>query len=262
MTLQTTFIHADWRPVFLARQLGSLEAWWTLAKDDQRATMVDDVNARYGGSSSVHFTQLDDIEGRARTLYIKCQQGQARRSLKHPLGRPTVHNEFAALRHCLALGIPVAEPLFFDTSRDQQGNTLTLMVTLGLEGFKSLDEIDIEGLDAHRRRQLLEDVAATLAFMHNRQFVHRNLYPKHVLVNWRDSLARYEVRFIDMEKAHSLSREQHRFRDLDTLNRRTQGITDADRKVFFNRYLAIINANIKQQLLGRQLTASQQRSKH
>lgn len=262
MTSQTSFIHADWRPLFLALKLERLDAWWALAQDPQHATLVDDVNERYGGSSSVHFTHMADIEGRQCTLYIKCQQGQERRSLKHPLGRPTVHNEFAALQHCLSLGIPVAEPLFFDSGRDSHGNNLTLMVTLGLEGFDSLDDIDIATLTTERRQQLMEDVADTLAFMHNRQFVHRNLYPKHVLVSWRETLGRYEVRFIDMEKAHSLSREQHRFRDLDTLNRRTRGISDADRKTFFNRYLQGVSSAVKRQTLGRQLSHSKSRSKH
>lgn len=232
------FLAADWRAVFLTQGLTSADAWRTRVSDPQQAVRMDQPNYRYGGEMSVFRMTLADSSGRDRSLYVKCQRGQRRRTWAHPLrGEPTLVAEFRALRRCLARGIPVAPPLFFETGPGGDGRHHSLMVSLGLDDFESLDRLDIGGMMPARRRRLITDVATTLAFMHRCRYAHRNLYPKHVFVAWRPALARFDVRFIDLEKAHRAWRPQHRLRDLESLARRSTNVGDRDRLRFLRCYL-------------------------
>lgn len=233
------FIDPDWRPVFLAKGLDHLDAWWRLGGERERgAALMDEPNQRYGGEMSVYRIRLTDVDGHPRHLYVKCQRQQKRRTTAHPLhGEPTLFAEFRALRCCLADGIPVARPVFFDTRIGGDRQRYTVMVSLGLDGFDSLEAIDPARLDLALRRRLIRDVADTLRLLHGAGYVHRHLYPKHIFVAWRPDLRRYDVRFIDLEKTHRVSGFRHLYRDLESLARRSDGFGGRDRLRFLKRYL-------------------------
>lgn len=254
MTGKPPFLDAGWRAIFLARGLVDFTAWWALTKDPHVATLIDDPNIRYGGESNVYRVMLNDSQGRECTLYVKCQLDQWRRTWRRPLhGEPTVCAEFRALQWCLAKGIPVARPLFFDSGEGPDGRRYTVLVSLGLDGFDSLADCDIAALDAVRRQRLMADVAETLAFMHGCRYLHRNLYPKHVFVAWRPALGRFDVRFIDLEKARPVIRQRACFRDLETLARRTMGVDIRDQLRFLRHYLGQARLDGKGKLLARRL---------
>lgn len=233
------FIDPEWRPVFLGLGLDHLDAWWSLADGgDRDVTLMDEPNRRYGGEMSVYRIRLTDGEGHSHNLYVKCQRQQQRRTPAHPLrGEPTLFTEFRALRRCLADGIPVARPVFFDTRIGGDRQRYTVMVSLGLDSFESLDDIDPDTLVPGRRRRLINDVADTLRLLHGARYAHRNLYPKHIFVAWRPALGRYDVRFIDLEKTHRVTGFRHLMRDLDSLSRRSARFSDRDRLRFLKRYL-------------------------
>lgn len=256
------FLDPDWRPAFLAQGLDHLDAWWSLANHrDGQATLMDEPNRRYGGEMSVYRVGLTDGEGRCHNLYIKCQRQQQRRTLAHPLrGEPTLFAEFRALRRCLADGIPVARPVFFDTRLGADRQRYTVMVSLGLDGFQSLDEVGHGALELARRRRLINDVADTLRLLHGARYAHRNLYPKHIFVVWRPALSRYDVRFIDLEKTHRVTGFRHLLRDLESLSRRSEGVGDRDRLRFLKRYLGSRPLGRNGKALARRLAGQQRQS--
>ncbi|MBM7335394.1 lipopolysaccharide kinase InaA family protein [Alloalcanivorax marinus] len=229
-----SFLASDWRAVFLTLGLNDLDAWWTLPD----AERVDEPNYRYGGELSVYRVRLADGEGRLHSLYIKRQRDQLRPSLRHPLrGEPTLVKEFRALVDCLKRGIPVARPVFFDSRTGADGHRYTVLVSLGLDGFESLDRLNRLALSPVQRWRLVQDVADALRYMHSRGVAHRTLYPKHIFVAWRPALGRFDVRFIDLEKARHPARAAYRLRDMESLSRRTRGVGLHDRLRFLRRYL-------------------------
>ncbi|ERS10167.1 lipopolysaccharide kinase InaA family protein [Alloalcanivorax xenomutans] len=234
MRVPRKYIDPDWRPALIGWRLDYAAAW--LALPDK--ALVDEPNLRYGGSMHVYRLQMDDGTGLRHNLYIKCQCNQRRRSLRHPVrGRATLETEFRALSACLKKGVPVARPVFFDHFVDDNGDEHYVLVSLGLDGFQSLDQIDMPALPLERRWRLLEDVGMTLRFMHLRGFAHRNLYPKHVFVAWRPALERFDVRFIDLEKTHLFTGFRHLFRDLESLARRSKNVSRRDQLRFLKYYL-------------------------
>ncbi|GAA5131209.1 lipopolysaccharide kinase InaA family protein [Alloalcanivorax gelatiniphagus] len=251
------FLASDWRVVFLTLGLDDLDAWWNLPD----AERVDEPNLRYGGEMSVFRVRLADGEGRLHSLYIKRQRDQLRRGLAHPLrGEPTLVKEFRALNRCLRRGIPVARPVFFDSVTGADGHRYTVLVSLGLDGFESLDRLDRLSLSPVQRWRLVQDVADAVRYMHNQGFAHRNLYPKHIFVAWRPSLGRFDVSFIDMEKARHPAGNAHRLRDMESLSRRSKGVGLHDRLRFLQRYLGASHLSDLDRKLLRQLTPKQRRS--
>jgi hypothetical protein len=232
------FLAPGWRTIFLTRNLDQPDAWWRWVEESGQAVQIDEVNVRYGGESRAFRVKLADEQGVERTLYVKCQRNQRHRSLAHPiLGEPTLCNEFRMMQRCQAQGIPAAVPLFFDSRKGADGHHDTLLVTLGLDGFSSLDSINVGGLEPRRRHRLLADVAEVLALLHGKRLLHRNLYDRHVFVAWRPALERFDVCFIDLEKAHRVIRKKRLMRDLDSLARRSKGIGDRDKLRFLRYYL-------------------------
>ncbi|MBF1801094.1 lipopolysaccharide kinase InaA family protein [Alloalcanivorax profundimaris] len=252
-----SFIASDWRTVLLTLGLNDLDAWWTLPD----AELVDEPNRRYGGEMSVYRVRLADAEGHPHSLYIKRQCDQLRRSVVHPLhGEPTLVKEFRALVDCLKQGVPVARPLFFESRMAADGHCYTVLVSLGLDGFESLDRLDLKALSRVRRWRLLQDVAEALRYMHSRGMAHGTLYPKHIFVAWRPSLGRFDVRFIDLEKARHSAGAAHRLRDMESLSRRSQGVSLRDRLRFLRAYLGRPRLKADDRRLLRQLAPKKRQS--
>tara|TARA_B100000965_G_scaffold276667_1_gene234493 strand:+ start:380 stop:1150 length:771 start_codon:yes stop_codon:yes gene_type:complete len=252
-----SFIASDWRTVLLTLGLSDLDAWWTLPD----AELVDEPNLRYGGEMSVYRVRLADGEGHLHSLYIKRQCDQLRRSVTHPVhGEPTLVKEFRALVDCLKRGIPVARPVFFESRMGSDGHHYTVLVSLGLDGFESLDRLDFQAFSPVKRWRLLRDVADALCYMHNRGMAHSTLYPKHIFVAWRPSLERFDVRFIDLEKARYSAGAAHRLRDLESLSRRSKGVGLRDRLRFLRAYLGRPRLNADDRRLLQQLAPKKRQS--
>lgn len=232
--MSASYFHPHWRQTLQGRGLKTIDDWLVLDR-----TLVDEPNRRGRGLSQVFSAVVSDPSGAEKTVYIKHQRNYVRRSLWHPLrGEATLYQEYKAMMRCWQAGIPVVEPLFF-TANHASGDKETMLVSLGLEGFQSLDRVPLDQLPLARRFTLIRDVAAAVRLLHAQGLAHHNLCPKHVFVAWSDLLQRYDARFIDLERCrphYQYWRSQ--VRDLESLARRAKGVSGRDRVRFLREYLS------------------------
>ncbi len=178
-------------------QLDTFDAWW-----QRQGDWVEQPNQRRGGESGVQRLQESD-----RMLYAKRQVGHLYRSLRYPLGRPTVLREHDALRCMAGLGVRVPNVVHCSTSFSTDSGWRGLLVTESLDGFQDLDAWYASGAraryDERLHEQLLHQLAATLARMHRARWQHGCMYAKHVFVriNGEGADARAEVALLDLEKS-------------------------------------------------------------
>jgi len=110
----------------------SFDYWW-----QRRGQWVEEANQRRGGESGVQI--LPPLAKGKPFLYCKRQSGHLYRSLRHPLGRPTVWREIGAYQAFARLGIPTPK-LVYGGIRKQDGQWQALLVSEALQDFASLDE--------------------------------------------------------------------------------------------------------------------------
>lgn len=187
--------------------------WW-----DQKGDWVEEPNERREGSSGVQF--LPATEGRPN-LYSKRQINHCYRSLRHPLGRPTVFREEQAIRAFNALGVQTPK-LVFCGAEQLTDHWRALLVTEELAGFVSLDDwyaADAGGPDVDRT-PMLEQIARMLVSFHRAGWQHSCCYGKHIFVRPAEEGGLPEVAMLDLEKARrrwpATSAARH---DLDQLSR-------------------------------------------
>ena len=214
--LSASYFHPHWRQALQGCGLTTIEDWLALDR-----TLVDKPNRRGRGLSQVFSAVVTDPDGIEKRVYIKHQRNYVRRSVRHPFrGQATLYQEYKAMMRCWQMGVPVVEPLFF-SANNVSGDREAMLVSLG------------------RRLALIRDVAAAVRLLHEQGLAHQNLYPKHVFVAWSELLQRYDARFIDLERCRP--HYQHwrpRVRDLESLARRTKGLSDRDKLRFLREYLA------------------------
>ena len=85
--------------------------WWAREGD-----WVEEPNERRDGNSGVQRLTDQDV-----TLYLKRQIGHLSRSLRYPLGRPTVVREAWALEAYRAAGVRVPQIRFAGARKHQRG---------------------------------------------------------------------------------------------------------------------------------------------
>ncbi len=199
-----------------APPLDTFDAWW-----QRQGDWVEQPNQRRGGESGVQRLQEMD-----RVLYAKRQVGHLYRSLRYPLGRPTVLREHDALRRMTDLGVRVPNVVHCSTSFSADTGWRGLLVTESLDGFQDLDAWYAGGAreryDERLHEQLLHQLAATLARMHRARWQHGCMYGKHVFVrvNGEGADARAEVALLDLEKSRRrLTRSHAAQHDLRQLRR-------------------------------------------
>lgn len=214
----------------------AIDAWLALPGD-----WVEAPNERRGGQSGVKRVLASD----GRTLYRKQQFGHLYRSWRHPLGYPTAMREREALLDCQRLGVPV--PLvIFAACRRQAGEWQAVLVTEGLEGFSSLEDIYLQqqerewGEDLHLR--VLEEIGRVLGLLNSGKRQHGCLYLKHVFVRvWE---GRIEVALIDLEKSRKrLTRWRAARHDLRQIARRSPWTTE-QWQAFLKGYQAVYGSDV------------------
>jgi len=231
------FINERWRPVLARNGLADFDALWL-----HKAAWFEEPNARRGGWSGVTRCELAPHEGGALAVFLKRQENHGTPSLRHPLqGEPTFRREFRCIMRYRACGIPTPEPVFFGMRRSAGGHR-AILVTEELTGFLSLEERVGRWL-AHGaptrpiRIRHIEAVAALLRTMHRHGIQHNCFFPKHVFTR-AASDGRVEARVIDLEKSRWRPlKTLCALRDLDTLNRYSQGWSRCDRMRFFKAYM-------------------------
>lgn len=195
----------------------AFEQWWQLEGE-----WVEEPNRRRGGESGVQRLLLDE----GRVLYAKRQVGHFYRSLRYPLGRPTVLRERDALVALAHIGVKAPELLFCEAQKDAAGSWRGLLVSAELKGFQEVDHWLAEG---GRERfgpavndRLLEQIALMLARFHRAGWQHGCLYQKHIFVRVEQVGAQVEVEaaLLDLEKSRRrLSRQRAARHDMLQLKR-------------------------------------------
>jgi len=189
---------------------------------NQRGEWVEEPNVRRGGESGVQRVRAANDQ----VLYAKRQTGHIYRSLRYPLGRPTVLRERDAIQGLSALNVGVPKMVFCGAQRDSQHQWRALLVTEALDGFVEIDNWYAAG---NRERYgdaindaVLKETAQTLARMHRGRWQHSCLYGKHVFVRivGEGAGARVEIALLDLEKCRQRFRAQSAARhDLKQLRR-------------------------------------------
>lgn len=221
----------------LARLTGdaAMDAWLAVPGD-----WVEEPNERRGGLSGVKRILSSD----GRQLYRKQQFGHLFRSWQHPFGYPTSMRERDALVHCQRLGVPVPR-LIFAGCRKHSGDWQAVLVTEGLEGFRSLEECYL--LEQERawgetlHLQLLQEVGRVLGHLNSGKRQHGCLYLKHVFVRVRGEAV--DVALIDLEKSRKrLTRWRAARHDLRQIARRSPW-TASQWQAFLDGYRASYGAD-------------------
>lgn len=197
-----------------------LDFWWTVEGE-----WAEPPNYRRGGESGVQRVTLDSGDA----YYVKRQCNFLYRSLRHPLGAPTLLREWRNLQRFASLGVPTAEMIAFQMRRvDDLWHAM--LVTRALDGYVSLQDGLRRGLwDAGTRSAILPAVLDAIAPLHRARRKHGHLYDKEVFVRPADE--RVDVAFLDLELCRRhVSRRKAAESDLRRLIRslRSSGLTEQE----------------------------------
>ena len=222
----------NWPTLLKNDHLTLYESLWKLNQNQ----WFEAPNIRRGGWSGVCKASLFSTEVGLQNVFLKRQENHSYISLMHGLThRPTFEREFKNIRHFKALGIPTLEIAYFAIKK-VNGKYQCILVIKDLEGYQSLDSINLPALAKQERRDVLESIAETMRKMHKHGYQHGSLYPKHIFVK---SLPhkRAETCFIDLEKTRKrLFKKQASINDLSTLHRHLNDVKLTDRLRFFLAY--------------------------
>jgi hypothetical protein len=211
--------------------LDNFESWWTLSLE-----AVDETNLDRGGWSTVY-----TYRHKGKLFYVKRQSNHLSRSLSSGLRKiPTFEMEFQQIGRYIQNEIPCIDPVFFETRKVDGELNLeyqAILVSEALEGCIALDALLYggEAIVYKRKVQLCAALASSISHLHSAGIEHYNLYPKHIFI--RPSADGFEVRFIDLETSRShFGLLKKKCRDIETLPRRTIGVSKANRLRFLLQY--------------------------
>lgn len=210
----------------------TFERWWQCS-----GAWVEPLNQRREGESGVQFLQPRNPSYPA--LYSKRQTGHLYRSLRHPLGRPTIVRELIAYQAFARLGITVPK-LVYGSARKQQGQWQALLITQALPGFVSLDQWYAVQRSSAQSTSMLMALANTLKRMHQGRWQHGCCYPKHIFVKVSDtqgSALHAEIALLDLEKSRRRWRETDASRhDMRQLKRHRGAMPEEDWEFLVTAY--------------------------
>ncbi|MDO8827457.1 lipopolysaccharide kinase InaA family protein [Methylophaga sp.] len=188
-------------------------------------------NIRRGGWSGVVKCMIDSF-GQPEKVFIKRQENHMTRTLIHPIkGIPTFLREYRNIQSLHAKNIPTLDVLYFDTKASK-----AVLVTKALEGYISLDKIELSTLVPQDKKALISSIAKIIRHLHHYHYQHNCLYPKHIMV--RQHSNGWYVKLIDLEKLkYRLVKKRAVIHDLTTFLRHLNGIWSArDMVIFFQTY--------------------------
>lgn len=224
-------IPEKWQSWLKTEHLDNFESWWALSLE-----AVDETNLDRGGWSTVY-----TYRHKGKSFYVKRQSNHLSRGFSSRLRKiPTFEMEFQQIGRYKKNEIPCIDPVFFETRKVGGESNLeyqAILVTEALEGWVALDRLlsGDEVIGYQNKVQLCAALASSISHLHSAGIEHYNLYPKHIFV--RPSADGFEVRFIDLETSRSnFGLLKKKCRDIETLSRRTTGISKANRLRFLLQY--------------------------
>ncbi|MDD1509227.1 lipopolysaccharide kinase InaA family protein [Pseudomonas sp. CNPSo 3701] len=207
-----------------ATRTSAFERWWQC-----QGTWVEPLNQRRDGESGVQ--RLLPRNPSHPLLYSKRQIGHLYRSLRYPLGRPTILRELNAYQAFARLGIRVPK-LIYGSTRKHEGQWQALLITQALTGFVSLEQWYQQPQGAERTRCMLAELGNTLARLHQGRWQHGCCYAKHVFIrieNDETASPRTEIALLDLEKSRRRWRTADASRhDMRQLKRHCGTMPDED----------------------------------
>lgn len=194
--------------------------------------MVDEINHRRGGMSSVGKLIVTSPTGNTITLFIKRQRHHQCRRVSKPWTKiPTLRREYQNLIALHQQSISTGMPIFYA----EQGSQAVLGI---LEIKDATDLLQYYQQHADSLSVIVTRVATEIAKLHRLKWQHTALYPKHIFINSETQ----QISFIDMESARKrLSWRRIMMRDLDSLNRHMPGLSALQRARFLKVYLGSLN---------------------
>lgn len=230
-----SFFDPQWQKVFLKQGLADFEILWQLD-----LTPLDKPNRGRSrdGWSSVCAMDLKLDNGLIKKLIIKRQQNHNSCTARHPFtGIPTFEKEILSILRYKQQNIPVIKPVYF--AKRTENGVQAILITEFLDEFIALDNFVKKRKPAtwprNKRNNLIKVVAQCVSRMHGSGLMHNSLYPKHIFVKQEGDV--FLVRLIDLEKSlKGIFALNRRIRDLESLHRRAEGWSKADRIRFFYAY--------------------------
>lgn len=231
MTDAPLMVHARYRKALDQAGLDSFDALWRAPLDD-----VEPGNLRRGGFSRVGRFVVD-----GDTYFLKRQQGQLRRSMARPLGRPTYHYEYRQLRRLGARSAPVPPWCAYGEARGAFG-VRSVLVVKGLDGYEDLHSRACRGEDL---LGLMPAVGETLSWFHLRHLQHMAVQPVHLFASPSG-----DCRIIDLERTRWHPSVEHAAqRDLRQLIRRSPWFEPAHLGALLSAYPASLGQRLMDTLL-------------
>lgn len=195
------------------------DKWWATEGD-----WVEEPNYRRNGMSGVQCVERD-----GKKVYVKRMTQHLFRSLRYPLGRPTVVREIAVIKDLEKAGVIVPK-IVYGKALKVEGEWRALLVTEDMKGFVSI----AEWYDTHAvtpfpddvREAMLKAVAVAFKKMHSVNRQHGCCYVRHIYVKTE---GRAEAGFLDLEKSRRrLSRAKAVHHDFAQLEKYLDPIPKAD----------------------------------
>ncbi|OLU28510.1 lipopolysaccharide kinase InaA family protein [Pseudomonas sp. PA27(2017)] len=222
-----------------ATRTSAFERWWQC-----QGPWVEPLNQRRDGESGVQ--RLLPRNPSHPLLYSKRQTGHLYRSLRYPLGRPTILRELQAYQALAELGVRVPK-LVYGSARKHKGQWQALLITQALTGFISLEQWYETEHRAEQSARMLAALADTLARMHRGGWQHGCCYAKHVFIRIEDdgdsSSPRAEIALLDLEKSRRRWRSADASRhDMRQLKRHCGAMPESDWQLLMQTYTAALTA--------------------
>lgn len=215
-------------------QATPFERWWQCS-----GAWVEPLNQRRDGESGVQL--LLPRNPSHPTLYSKRQTGHLYRSLRHPLGRPTILRELQAYQAFAELGVCVPT-LVYGSARMHQGQWQALLITQALTGFISLEQWYEAERSAEHSACMINALAGALARMHRGRWQHGCCYAKHVFIKIKHDESgspSAEIALLDLEKSRRRWRTADASRhDMRQLKRHCGAMPEGDWQLLMQAYTA------------------------
>lgn len=225
------------RRLFAARHLDSFDELW-----DLQSEWFEEPNVRRNGWSGVVKYTLSGEHGEPYPVFIKRQENHNCKTLLHPFrGMPTFRREFINIHRLSKNQIHTLTTLYY-AEREVYGKRRAVLVTESLEGFLSVEDYwkQFPELNSILRKWIMQRTGQVLRNLHDANFQHNCLYPKHIFVRLNDIRAGQDqdVRLIDLEKLKWMpSKRRIRRNDLEQVIRRAAPMSRDDLETLINSYL-------------------------